>query len=432
MDDLLRILVVLALVAANAFFVIGEYAVVTARRSVLAGRAESGSARARVALRLMDNPVRVISTVQVGITALGILTGAVGEPLVREVLGDWLPPWAGFVLAFAIVTFLSVVLGELVPKALTLDRAETLAVLVAPVVELMSLALRPLVVVLEASAGLLLRPLGIREVIAGDTIRSPEELRALVDEAEGAGVIPRAQEELLHNVFKFVDREARDVMVPALDVAWLPAALIVEQALAHVAETGRSRYPVGRGTLDNLVGVVHVRDLVTAQLSDPDSTVERLAHPPLIVPETKDLGALLRELREQRQQLAVVVDEYGGTAGIVTLEDVLEELVGEIEDEFDLTDDRLAWIASDAVLVNGSMTIDDFNETVGATLPQQGPRTLAGLAFEILGRRPDVGDTVNVDDVRLTVEAIDGLRITQIRVDLPAAARPTDTSRPAG
>src|SRR5215217_4354805 len=197
MSEVLRVLAVFALVAGNAFFVIGEYAVVTARRAALAPRAEAGSDGARAALRLMQDPVRVISTVQVGITAIGILTGAIGEPLVRELLGDGVPHWLGFALGFGIVTYLSVVLGELVPKALTLDRAERLAVRVARPVELMAKALRPVVWVLQGSAQALLRPFGIRDVVAGETIRNPEELRALVDEAEGAGVIPRTQEELL-------------------------------------------------------------------------------------------------------------------------------------------------------------------------------------------------------------------------------------------
>src|SRR3954447_5318024 len=169
----------------------------------------------------MEDPVRVISTVQVGITAIGILTGAVGEPAVRHIVGDWLPGWAGFVIAFVLVTYLSVVFGELVPKALTLQRAETLAALVARPVELISVALRPVVWVLQGSASLLLRPFGLGDVVAGDTIRTADELRALVDEAEGAGVIPRAQEELLHNVFDFASREAGDVMVPPPDADWL-------------------------------------------------------------------------------------------------------------------------------------------------------------------------------------------------------------------
>ena len=411
----MRILAVLALVGGNAFFVIGEYAIVTARRGPITPLAEQGKAGARAALRLMNDPVRVISTVQVGITAVGILTGAVGEPLVRDLLGDGLPHWLGFALGFGIVTYLSVVLGELVPKALTLDRAERLAVLVATPVELMAKLLQPVVWVLQGSAQALLRPFGIRDVVAGETIRNPEELRALVDEAEGAGVIPRAQEELLHNVFDFAGQEARDVMIHAAEIAWLPADAKVGDALQQALATTHSRFPVGRRTLDHVVGVVHVRDLARAVVIE-ESTVGQLTHPVAVVPETKDLGALLRELRDQRQQLAVVADEYGRTVGIVALEDILEELVGEIEDEYDLPDDTVERLDDGTLLVAGSMTVDDFNETVGTALPQDRAHTLAGLVFDALGRRPAPGERVIVAGAELSVRELDGARITRLQI----------------
>jgi putative hemolysin len=410
-DDLLRILALLALIAANAFFVIGEYSIVTARRGALRARGGKG---AEAALRLMEDPVRVISTMQVGITAIGILTGAVGEPAVRNVVGDWLPTWASFVIAFVVVTYLSVVFGELMPKALTLDRAETLAALVARPVELMARVLRPVVWVLQGSGALLLRPFGVTEVMAGESVRTPEELRAIVDEAEGSGVIPRAQEELLHNVFDFATREVRDVMVPSPDVVWLEASVTGQEALQVVIETSHQRYPVGAESLDHLVGIVHIRDIIAS----PEAAVGPLARPAMVVPMTKDLGALLRELREARQVMAVVVDEYGGTAGIVTLHDVLEELVGEIESEFDLPNNELEWIDDRTVQVSGSMTIDDFNEAVGTHLPQRGPRTLAGLTFDALGRRPESGDVVEIDGVTLRVEEVQDLRITKLRIEL--------------
>jgi len=420
MSDALRVLAVLALVAGNAFFVIGEYAVVTARRGAVAALAERGSMGARAALRLMDDPVRVISTVQVGITAIGILTGALGETLVRDLLGGGIPGWLGFAIAFSVVTYLSVVFGELVPKALTLDRAERLAAIVAPPIELISRLLRPVVWVLERSALILLRPFGVREVIAGAGIGSPAELRALVDEAEESGVIPRAQEELLHNVFDFAGQEAADVMVPEPDVVWLEADLLPGDALDVIAGHPYSRYPVGRGSLDDLVGVVHVRDVVAALRSEPETPLAERAESAPVVPETKDLGALLRELREQRKHLAIVADEYGGTAGIVTLEDVLEEIVGEIEDEYDLPDSTLERIDDATVRVAGSMTIDDFNEATGTELPTDNARTLAGLVFNSLGRRPEVDDAVTVGDVGLRVEETDSARITRLVVRLPA------------
>jgi putative hemolysin len=415
MDDLLRVLIVFALVGANALFVIGEYSIVIARRGRLEGRQGAG---ARAALRLMDDPVRVISTVQVGITGVGILTGAVGEPVVRGLLGEGVPRWLSFVIAFASVTYVSVVLGELAPKALVLDRAETLAAWIARPIEWMAVALKPVVWLLDRSAAVLLRPFGVTEVTAGEAVRSAEELRAIVDEAEGAGVIPRAQEELLHNVFDFAALEVRDIMVPAPDADWLDASLTVAEALERSVEIPHERYPVGDGSIDALVGIVNIHALLAAR----GGTVRELARPALIVPETKDVGALLRELREQRKQLAVVVDEYGGTAGIVALEDILEEIVGEIEGEYDLPDSTLTWIDDRTVEAAGSMTIDDFNEAVGTQLPQRGPRTLAGLVFDALGRRPQPGDVVEIDGVRIEIEAIEGLRITRLRVALQAPA----------
>jgi putative hemolysin len=420
MSDALRVLALLALVAANAFFVIGEYSIVTARRSAVARRGGGGAA---AALKLMEDPVRVISTVQVGITGVGILTGAVGEPLVRDLLGDWIPTWVAFLIAFAVVTYLSVVLGELVPKALTLDRAATLAALVARPVTVMARVLAPAVWVLQGSAELLLRPFGVREVMAGDTIRSADELRALVDEAEQSGVIPRAQEELLHGVFDFATREALDVMVPAADVVWLDADLSAARALEFSYEKPHGRYPVGDGSLDRLIGVIHFRELVAA--ARDDAPIRERANPALIIPETKDLGALLRELREQHQQLAIVVDEYGATSGIVALEDILEEIVGEIEDEYSLPDSTLEWLDDRTVRVAGSMTIDDFNETVGTALPKDDARTMAGLIFHALGRRPRPADAVEIDGVGLTVEAVDGNRITRLSVRTRRDATPS-------
>jgi putative hemolysin len=418
-----RLLLLAMLVAANALFVVGEYSVVTARRAGLAARAEAGSRRAAAALRLMDDPVRVISTVQVGITAVGILTGAVGEPAVRALLGGGPPRAVSFLIALAVVTYFMVVLGELVPKALSLERAESLAPIVARPLEITGRVLHPVVWVLEHSARLALRPFGVGQVVAGQSIRSAEELRGMVDEAERAGVIPRAQEELLYNVFDFASREARDVMVPAPDVFWLDGGMPPQAALDRVIGGAHTRFPVGDGSLDRLVGVVHAREIAAAARDGAPATIVPLARPAFIVPETKDLGALLRELRDRREQLAVVMSEYGTTAGIVTLEDILEEIVGEIEGEYELPDATMRWLDDRTVLVSGSLTIDDFNETTGTRLPQDGPRTLAGLVFDALGRGSVEGDEVTVAGVGMQVEQVEGARIIRLRVTTPSPAR---------
>jgi putative hemolysin len=283
-------------------------------------------------------------------------------------------------------------------------------------VEFLARALRPVVWVLQGSAQLLLRPFGIGRVTARESIQSADELRALVDEAEGAGVIPRAQEEMLHNVFDFATQEARDVMVPAPDVAWLDADAPAGDALTFAAKRAHTRYPVARGSIDHLVGAVHLRELVVAASEDPGRRVEEIAREALLIPPTKDLGALLREMREQGEQLAVVTDEYGRTLGIVTLEDIVEEIVGEIQDEYDLPDDTVTRLPDGSIRVAGSITIDDLNETIGTDLPQDRSHTVAGLVFDLLGRRPEPGESVTVGGVVLTIQAVDGARIRSVLI----------------
>jgi len=366
----------------------------------------------------MDEPVQVISTVQVAITSISILTGAIGEPLVRELLGEGLPTALGFLIAFGVVTHLTVVFGELVPKAVSLDRAESVAVVVARPVALLGRILRPVVWVLGGSARAVLRLFGIEAVIAGRSVKSEADLRAMVDEAEETGVIPRAQEELLHNVFDFASREAADVMVPATEVVWLDAGASPEAALDKVVESVHTRFPVGDGSLDRLVGVVHAREIASAIRDGATETIGSVARPAYVIPKLKDLGALLREMRELREQLAIVVSEYGSTVGIITIEDVLEEIVGEIESEYELPDARIGHISPGRVVVSGSITIDDFNEEMGTGLPQEGPRTLAGLVFEALGRAAREGDRVEVDGSSIRVAEVDGARITKLEVDI--------------
>ena len=416
MSELARVVVVLGLVALNAFFVTAEYALITARRAALSRGAGEGSRSARRALRLMDEPVRVISTVQIAITAVAIATGAVGEPLTRELLGDGLPSWLGFALAFGIVTYLTVVLGELVPKALALDRAEALAGLIAGPVELTGRLLRPIVWLFDRSARLVLGLFGIEQVVAGRSVRSASDLREMVDEAEEVGAIPRAQEELLHRVFDFASREAADAMVPGHQVSWLDGETSPEEAFQTVIETVHTRFPVGEGTLDRLLGVIHSREIAAAVRSGRPSTIRTLVRPALVVPETKDLGALLREMREAHEQLAVVASEYGTTRGIITLEDILEEIVGDIENEYVLSDASIDRIDEGTVRVAGSITIDDFNESEGTALPEDGPRTLAGLVFDRLGRAANPGDRIEIDGLALRVVEVEGVRITRLEV----------------
>ena len=416
----LGILGVLALLVANAFFVIAEYALLTAPRTQVEVLAQGGSRGAASALRLLDDPARFVGTVQIGITGLGIALGAVGVPVFSDLFDPAVAAGVSFVLAFSIVAYLSVVLGELVPKAIALHRAARVAAFVARPIALLQRVVAPLAWVLQGSARVLLRPLGVPVAPAGATVHTVDELRGIVAEAEDSGIIEEAEEEMLYRIFDFAGQEVADIMVPWSDVISLDASLIVRDAVAQALEAPHSRFPVIRGSIDDVAGVVALRDLTTALHAGEEHTIEPLARELLVVPETKDVGSLLQELRKGGAQMALVVGEYGRTMGIVTLNDLVEEIVGEIEEEYGLPDESVPELPDHRLRVSGTFTSDDFNETFHTALPTDSQRTLGGLVFAELGRAPRRGDVVTVAGVELTVEETEGPRIDKLLVRLPA------------
>ena len=421
MNYLLEALLVLLIVLANAFFVAAEYALVTARRSRLGELADEGSLRARIALRIMDSPVRFIGTVQLGITAFSILLGAVGEPLVEHWIDEpLLSHTVAFLIAFTVVTYLHVTLGELVPKALALTKNESTALWVALPVEAFYVATYPVVWVLQKSANAFTGLFGIEPAPAGVVAHTEEEIRMIVAQAEERGEIEEAEEEMLYKVFDFADKEAREVMVPRPEVVAISVELPPEDALAALIDSPYTRYPAYRGSLDEIVGILHVRDLFSA-LHDrgiAQVNLEELMREPLLVPETKDLAALLADFRRTKQHMAIVIDEYGAMEGIVTLEDLLEEIVGEIEDEFDLPDESVERLDESTIRIDGTFPIDDFNEQFGLALPQEDFHTVAGFVFGQIGRAPEQGDEVEWDGVRFRVLEVEGSRIERLQAEL--------------
>ena len=417
MSDTLRIGAVLLLVLGNAIFVAAEYALVTARRHRLEERAEKGGRSARTALRLMDEPVRLISTVQIAITVFGIALGAIGEPLISGYF-DALPRSLAFVLSFAVLTYLSVALGELIPKALALQKAEAIAVVLAVPINFLSKFLYPIVWVLQKSAGWVLRLMGVKPAPAGMITYTREDILQSVAAAEDVGEIEQAEEEMLYKVFDFAGKEVEEVMVPRPEMVALSAALPVSELLSAVVDSPFTRYPVYRDDLDHVIGVLHVRDLFSAIHANGADAVdlESILRQPYVVPETKDLAALLADFRRSKQHMAIVVDEYGVTQGIVTLEDLLEEIVGEIEDEFDLPDTRVERLADDRVRIDGTFSIDDFNEEFDTKLDDDYFNTMAGLVFGELGRHPVVTDVIHTDGLELTVIQMEGSRILKLEV----------------
>jgi CBS domain containing-hemolysin-like protein len=415
---LFELLAVGVLILLNAFFVAAEYGLVTARRTRIMELHHEGDRRARDVLRITSDPPRFIAAMQLGVTLTSLGIGALGEHALTKAFDPVMATAIAIALAYLILTFFHVVLGELVPKGVALGHSERTALTVSSPVRAFFAIARPLIWVLQRSTEVVLRWLGQQPPGAEDDVFSEAELRMLVSRSTQHGEIEQQEQEMLYKVFDFADKEAADVMVPRPEVVALSIDLPPEQALEAVMEAPFTRYPVYRGNLDDVVGVLHVRDLFHA-LRDrgmEQVQIEDIVRPAHIVPETKDLAALLTEFRRTNQHMAIVVDEYGEVEGIVTLEDLLEEIVGEIEDEFDLPDESIEQVDDDTVKIDGTFPIDDFNERFHTNLPAEDYHTVAGFVFGLLGRQPEVGDDVSHDGLRFDVLEVDGSRIGKIAV----------------
>ena len=415
-----ELLAVAALIALNAFFVAGEYGLVTARRTKIRELEEQGDRRARSVLQITSNPPRFIAAMQLGVTATSLGIGAVGEQVFAQIFDPFLATAVAFVLAFLIITFLHVVLGELVPKGVALRYSERTALAVSAPVRGFFIVFKPLIWLLQRSSELTLRALGVEPPGGEDLVHSEAELKMLVSQSTEQGEIEVQEQEMLYKVFDFADKEASDVMVPRPDVVALSVELPPEEALAAVIDSPFTRYPVYRSSLDEIAGVLHVRDLFSALVDRGIAGVqlEQLLRPAYIVPETKDLAALLTEFRRTNQHLAIVVDEYGELEGIVTLEDLLEEIVGEIEDEFDLPDESIERLEDGRMRIAGTFPVDDFNEQLGRDLPVEDYHTMGGLVFGLLGRAPEPGDRVEHSSCLFKVLEVEGSRIQRLEVEL--------------
>ena len=418
MTILLELVAVGVLILLNAFFVAAEYGLVTARRTRIVELQHQGNRRARDVLRITSDPPRFIAAMQLGVTLTSLGIGALGEVALSRLFDKAISTVLAVIFAYLVLTFLHVVIGELVPKGIALGHSEGTALIVAAPVRFFFIVMRPLIWFLEACTEIVLRWLGQKPPGADDDVLSEAELRMLVSQSTQHGEIEQQEQEMLYKVFDFADKEAKDVMVPRPEVVALSIDLPPEQCLEAVMDSPFTRYPVYRESLDNVVGILHVRDLFRA-LRDRgmhEVKVEDIIRPAHIVPETKDLAALLAEFRRANQHMAIVVDEYGDMEGIVTLEDLLEEIVGDIEDEFDLPDESVEQIDEDNVIIEGTFPIDDFNERFHTTLPDEDYHTMAGFVFGLLGRQPEAGDTIMHDGVRFDVLEVEGSRILKLAV----------------
>jgi putative hemolysin len=415
------VLVVLGLIIVEGVFVASEMALVTLREGQLRAIAERGRRGEKVA-RLVENPNRFLSAVQIGVTTTALLSSAFGAITLSDSLADELRDAGlghnsasvlGFLVVTLLIAYVTLVVGELAPKRLALQRSESTAGVVGPTLDRFASLMRPVIWMLSASTDVTVRLLGGDPNVNRERI-TEEELRDLVTAHEA---LTRDERALIDEVFEAGERQLREVMVPRTEVEFLDAGWSVTKAVSMAAELPHSRFPVVRGSHDEVVGFVHVRDLYS-----PTGTARRgvkvgdLSREVLLLPATKKVLPSLSEMRKSGHHLAVIVDEYGGTAGIVTLEDLIEELIGEIRDEYDVGDVEAKRLRGGDVEVDGLLNLDEFAEATGHELPEGAYETVAGCLMASLGRLPRNGDAVEVDGVRLKVTKMDGRRVARVRM----------------
>lgn len=412
------VLIGLLLVACNAFFVAAEYSLIGARRSRIQALAKRGNSAARAVLAALDDVPNYIAGVQIAITMCGIGLGAVAEPAITHWLagavGGWMGRPASFAISFIFATLVLVVVGELVPKYVTLNHADRTALLLIRPLRFAVMVLRPLSWIVQRSGALILVPFGIKmEREEADGI-SRDELALLVASGKTSGALEKVHAQLLTNALKLDVLVARDIMVHRLDIQWLPVELPRDEVLAGLARIPHSRIPVCRYDLDDVVGFVFVHDVIR-HMHEPDFTLERVVRPLIGVPENLSLNRLIETMRSERTQILIVMDEYGGTSGMVTLEDVVEEVFGELQDQLESERPPIEWMPAGRVSARAEVRYDELASFLGIEPGEVlNTETLATILVNALGRVPKLGDSVETPLGLLRVENMARRRITRV------------------
>ncbi len=421
------LLLVCLLVAANGFFVASEFALVAVRRSRIEALKAEGNSRANVLLELLDNLNSYISATQLGITIASLALGWVGEPAIARlleiplsgILSSTLRHTISFAIAFTAITFLHIVLGELAPKTLALERAEHVALVIAWPLRLFHRIFLWPIRLLDYAGRLTVRLLGLHSTSEHASAYTIAELRQIIDVSHTSGALEADEQRLLHRVFEFSDSEVQDVMIPRHAVAALPITATLEDTRHAFNSLGYSRIPVYRDQLDNIAGIVVRRDLEPF-LSQPESgefNLEALLHPPRFIPSNAQLSVTLKQMQASRAHMVFVVDEYGGFEGIVTLEDLLEEIVGEIDDEFDDVSPAQFVEDNGSYLLDGMLTVREANQRLDLQIPEDPSyTTIGGFLLAQAGHLMNQGESISFLDYLFTVESVDRRRIRRIRL----------------
>jgi putative hemolysin len=423
----IELLLIAAAILANGLFAGAEIALVSSRISRLAEMRQAGARGAATAFALKESPEAFLATIQIAITLVGALASAIGgaaavarlTPMLEKTPLPGAPTWAqpaALGLVILVITYFSLIVGELTPKALALRHPERLACAMAPIVAGLTRAFTIIVGVLTASTNLVLRLLGQGRAQESPFI-SEEEVKYLVREGAAKGVFEKVEEELVHNVFEFADTTVREIMVPRMNILGLEISTPPDQTLKRAAAIGRSRLPVYRESVEHTTGVVTIKDLVRLAAQGKPVQLSEVMRPPVFVPESARISTVLRDFQRHQQYLALVVDEYGGVVGLVTIEDILEEIVGEIREEGEPTPSWVTRLADGTYVVDATAPVRAIREALGVPVPDATDyTTIAGFVIHVLQRVPTPGASVSFGGHLWTVVDMDGPRITTVKV----------------
>lgn len=430
MDNIDRIIfhlfVIAILLLTNGFFVAAEFSMISVRKTRIAQLTNEGNFSAKLALESLKDLNKFIAAVQLGVTISSIGLGWVGEATLAKIIEPmfmFLPQGFQLVaahtiaitMAFSLITVLQVLIGELIPKSIALQYPEKVSLLLAFPMKIITNLFAPFTWVLSKLAAFLLGFVKISPSQTSHLAHSIEELNMLINASYKEGVLNETEKEMLHNVFKFSDLTAKQVMIPRTDMACIPSDITFDELNALIIETQYTRYPVYEENLDDIKGIVHVKDLYNINFNKEAFSIQNILRPVLLVPETITLDNMVREFKKRQSQMAIVIDEFGGTSGLITLEDVLEEIFGEVQDEFDADEEAdIKVINEDTYLVNAMVRLDEIAEFFGVEIVDEDVDTIGGLVVKLLGRIAQVGDKVELQNLEFNVKEIDGARITKL------------------
>ena len=445
MIALLKLAAIAFLVATNGFFVASEFALVSVRRARLEARAAAGSKNARAALRLLDNPTIFISAVQFGITLASLALGWIGEPTVARLLepiasaiasegrAGYVAHLMAIIIAFSVITFMHIVFGELMPKMVALERAERIALFCSRPLELFAKVFGAPLWVFNSVGAFLGRLIGLKSTLDHAAVYTETELRQLIDVARESGYLRAEERRLIHRVFEFSDTLVREAMVPRTEMAAIPNDSSLDQISRAFQQYGYSRLAVYKESLDNVMGFLHSKDVMPFLLCPDKFRLEEALQPPLYVVDTARLEDVLRQMQKAKSHFGFVVDEHGGLEGIITLEDLLEEIVGDISDEHDEeVNEQIIAAGENKYVLAGGLAVRDLNRRLKLSLPEsESYTTIAGFLMTEAGHMLKPGDKVNYNGLTFEVDRVERRRVISVRLELSAVDQQTPTAEPA-